>query len=266
MISANVTRAPTSIVRTRSWPDYRYRYRAVKLADGRFDVRRDVVEQAEAGKFALVVPFRIALKDPSAVAPTRKEQRRVESLGYNAILSGFTLLTGEVTEFVVPSEYEPTKVWLDQDAIVFGIFSDESRSPKRTLYNEGLDALAAGVCRERDCRPSFLGYHGFPATICASPNSAIVHGIPDGYTLRNGDVISIDAGAIYEGWHGDAAFTMTVGDVPDEVKELLEVTEQALWNGLRLARHGNRLGDPLFGDGDRLGEHGNRANRFRNGK
>ena len=106
-----------------------------------------------------------------------------------------------------------------------------------------LDALAAEVAREHGCRPSFLGYHGFPATICTSPNSAIVHGIPDGYTLRNGDVISIDAGAIYEGWHGDAAFTMTIGDVPDEVKKLIEVTEQALWNGLRLAQHGNRLGD-----------------------
>ena len=106
-----------------------------------------------------------------------------------------------------------------------------------------LDALAADVLRERGCRPSFLGYHGFPATICASPNSAIVHGIPDGYTLRNGDIISIDAGAIYEGWHGDAAFTMAIGDVPDDVRRLLVVTEEALWNGLRMARPGNRLGD-----------------------
>ena len=106
-----------------------------------------------------------------------------------------------------------------------------------------LDAVAAEVLRERGCRPSFLGYHGFPATICASPNSAIVHGIPDGYTLRNGDIISIDAGAIYEGWHGDAAFTMAVGDVPDDVQRLLVVTEEALWNGLRMARPGNRLGD-----------------------
>lgn len=106
-----------------------------------------------------------------------------------------------------------------------------------------LDATAAAVVREHGCRPSFLGYHGFPATICASPNSAIVHGIPDGYTLRNGDIISIDAGAIYEGWHGDAAFTMAIGDVPEEVRRLLVVTEEALWNGLRMARHGNRLGD-----------------------
>jgi methionyl aminopeptidase len=106
-----------------------------------------------------------------------------------------------------------------------------------------LDAIASEVVRERGCRPSFLGYHGFPATICASPNSAIVHGIPDGYTLRNGDIISIDAGAIYEGWHGDAAFTMAIGEVPDEVRRLLVVTEEALWNGMRMARPGNRLGD-----------------------
>ena len=106
-----------------------------------------------------------------------------------------------------------------------------------------LDGVAADVTRAHDCRPSFLGYHGFPATICTSPNSAIVHGIPDDYALRNGDVISIDAGAIYEGWHGDAAFTVPVGDVPGAVQKLLDVTEEALWNGLRQAQVGKRLGD-----------------------
>ncbi len=111
------------------------------------------------------------------------------------------------------------------------------------VTTEQLDAVAADVIRKHDCRPSFLGYHGFPKTICTSPNSAIVHGIPDDYTLRDGDVISIDAGAIYEGWHGDAAFTVPVGEVADEVQKLLDVTEEALWNGLRQARLGKRLGD-----------------------
>ncbi len=106
-----------------------------------------------------------------------------------------------------------------------------------------LDAVAAGVIRDHGCRPSFLGYHGYPATICASPNSAIVHGIPDGYRLRDGDILSIDAGAVYEGWHGDAAFTMAIGEVAPEVATLLEVTEEALWNGIAQARVGNRLGD-----------------------
>lgn len=106
-----------------------------------------------------------------------------------------------------------------------------------------LDVVAADVTRDHGCRPSFLGYHGFPATICASPNSAIVHGIPDDYTLREGDVISIDSGAIFEGWHGDAAFTVGVGAIPDSVQKLLDVTEEALWKGLRQARVGKRLGD-----------------------
>jgi methionyl aminopeptidase len=106
-----------------------------------------------------------------------------------------------------------------------------------------LDRIAAEVLRGHGCRPSFLGYHGFPATICASPNEQIVHGIPDGYKLVEGDVLSIDAGAIYEGWHGDAAFTMAIGEVPDGVARLIEVTEAALWEGLKRARPGNRLGD-----------------------
>ena len=106
-----------------------------------------------------------------------------------------------------------------------------------------LDGISARVIRDHGCRPSFLGYHGFPATICASPNHVIVHGIPDGYRLKDGDVLSIDAGAIYEGWHGDAAFTVAVGEVPPTVQQLLDVTEQALWNGAAQSRAGNRLGD-----------------------
>lgn len=110
-----------------------------------------------------------------------------------------------------------------------------------------LDGLAREVLAAHDCRSSFLGYGGpnnpFPGVLCTSPNSVIVHGIPDDYTLEDGDIISIDAGAIYDGWHGDAAFTMAIGNVPDEVSNLLEVTERALWKGIEQARAGNRLGD-----------------------
>lgn len=106
-----------------------------------------------------------------------------------------------------------------------------------------LDAIAHQVIRDAECRPSFLGYHGFPAAICTSPNSVIVHGIPDGYRLRDGDILSIDAGAIHDGWHGDAAFTMAIGDVSDEATQLIEVTEKGLWAGIAAARPGNRLGD-----------------------
>jgi methionyl aminopeptidase len=110
-----------------------------------------------------------------------------------------------------------------------------------------LDAIAREVLKEWDCTSSFLGYgspqHPFPGVICTSPNSVIVHGIPGDYVLADGDIISIDAGAIYEGWHGDAAYTMAIGDVSDEVANLLAVTERALWAGLEQAVHGNRLGD-----------------------
>lgn len=110
-----------------------------------------------------------------------------------------------------------------------------------------LDAAAREVLAEHGCRSSFLGYGGpsnpFPGVLCTSPNSAIVHGIPGDYVLTDGDIVSIDAGAIYEGWHGDAAFTMAIGDVPDEVRNLLEVTEKALWAGIDMAVAGNRLGD-----------------------
>ncbi|MEN8041770.1 MAG: M24 family metallopeptidase, partial [Actinomycetota bacterium] len=109
-----------------------------------------------------------------------------------------------------------------------------------------LDEAARKVLEERGCRSSFLGYGGpsnpFPGVICTSPNSVIVHGIPGDHVLRDGDIVSIDAGAIYEGWHGDAAFTMAIGEVSDEVQKLLDVTERALWAGLEQAKAGNRLG------------------------
>ncbi len=110
-----------------------------------------------------------------------------------------------------------------------------------------LDQAARSLITEWGCRSSFLGYgepeNPFSGVLCTSPNSVIVHGIPGDYALKNGDIISIDAGAIYEGWHGDAAFTMAIGDVPDEVQLLLDVTERALWAGITQAVAGNRLGD-----------------------
>ena len=115
------------------------------------------------------------------------------------------------------------------------------------VTTKGLDQAAQMVLEEWGCRSSFLGYGGpdnpFPGVLCTSPNSAIVHGIPGDYVLKDGDIISIDAGAIYEGWHGDAAFTMAIGEVPDEVQLLLDVTEKALWAGVEQAVAGNRLGD-----------------------
>lgn len=106
-----------------------------------------------------------------------------------------------------------------------------------------LDQVAAAVIRSRGCKPSFLGYQGFPASICTSPNEVIVHGIPDGYRLRSGDILSIDAGAVYEGYHGDAALTVGIGAIDEEAARLLAVTRRALWAGIDQVRVGGRLGD-----------------------
>jgi methionyl aminopeptidase len=106
-----------------------------------------------------------------------------------------------------------------------------------------LDAAAREVLERRGATSNFLGYHGFPAVICTSPNDMIVHGIPGDYRLKEGDILSIDCGAIVEGYHGDAAFTMAIGEVPPAARRLIEVTERSLWAGIEQLRKGNRLHD-----------------------
>ncbi|MDQ6784172.1 MAG: type I methionyl aminopeptidase [Actinomycetota bacterium] len=106
-----------------------------------------------------------------------------------------------------------------------------------------LDQVARAVLERRSARSNFLGYHGFPAVICASPNAMIVHGIPGSYRLDDGDIISIDCGAIVEGYHGDAAFTVGVGAISADAEKLLAVTEESLWAGIAQMIDGNRLHD-----------------------
>lgn len=121
-------------------------------------------------------------------------------------------------------------------------------SVKPGVSTRDLDAIAEKAIRDRGGIPSFLGYTAggpkpFPATICASPNHVVVHGIPDDVPLKDGDIVSLDMGMIYAGYHSDHAFTMPVGDVSPEVQHLLEVTEQALFKGIAAATAGNRIGD-----------------------
>jgi methionyl aminopeptidase len=125
-----------------------------------------------------------------------------------------------------------------------------------------LDAIAAGVIREAGAAPSFLGYHGFPATICVCINDEIVHGIPrPGRRLRAGDVVSIDCGAIVSGWHADAALTVPVGTVTAEMGRLLATCELALWHGLAAARAGAQLGDVSHAV-ERCARAGGRAGKY----
>jgi methionyl aminopeptidase len=106
-----------------------------------------------------------------------------------------------------------------------------------------LDAIAEDNIRSSGATPSFKGYHGFPGSICTSVNDEVVHGIPGDRVLAEGDVISVDCGAIVDGWHGDAAITVAVGAVPAETAELMRVTEEAMWRGIAAARLGGRVTD-----------------------
>ena len=107
-----------------------------------------------------------------------------------------------------------------------------------------LDRVGREVIDRNGARSNFLGYHGFPAVICTSPNSMIVHSIPsDTCILKEGDIISVDCGAIIQGYHGDAAFTMGVGAITDEAEKLIRVTEDSLWAGIAAMVEGNRISD-----------------------
>ena len=107
-----------------------------------------------------------------------------------------------------------------------------------------IDAVAREVLDRRGARSNFLGYHGFPAVVCTSPNDVIVHGIPsDAVVLEEGDILSIDCGAIIEGWHADAAITVPIGAVDDESKRLIEVTRRSLEAAIGEVVDGHRLGD-----------------------
>jgi methionyl aminopeptidase len=118
-----------------------------------------------------------------------------------------------------------------------------TKAAKPGVTTAELDAVAREVIERRGARSNFLNYHGFPAVICASPNDVIVHGIPGQYRLEEGDILSIDAGAIIEGWHADAAVTIPVGDVDDEARRLLDVTRRSLEAAITNALPGKHLGD-----------------------
>ncbi len=114
---------------------------------------------------------------------------------------------------------------------------------KPGITTKELDKLAEKFIRSKGCTPSFKGYEGFPSTLCTSINQEVVHGIPSNRKLKNGDIISIDIGACYKGYHGDSAWTYQVGDVSDDAKYLMEHTEKSLFVGLNEVKAGNHVGD-----------------------
>ena len=126
--------------------------------------------------------------------------------------------------------------------IVFETLKEVERHIKAGITTKELDQIAKKYILSQGAKPSFLGYNGYPASICASVNEVVIHGIPSNKELKDGDIISIDVGAVKDGYHGDAARTFAVGEVSPEAKRLIDVTKQSFFEGLKFARHGERLG------------------------
>ena len=115
---------------------------------------------------------------------------------------------------------------------------------KEGMTTKALDKIAYDYITKCGAKPSFLGYDGFPASICTSINEQVVHGIPsDKVVIKEGDIVSVDCGSIYKGFNGDAARTFMIGKVDDKVKKLVEVTQQSFFEGVKILKEGVRLGD-----------------------
>lgn len=127
--------------------------------------------------------------------------------------------------------------------IVALVLSEMKNAVQPGITTKELDAIAEKLIRKAGATPSFKGYNGFPASICVSVNEELVHGIPSGRRLNNGDIVTVDVGAQYKGYHGDAANTYAVGVITPEAQNLLDVTEASLYEGIKMAVIGNRLSD-----------------------
>ena len=117
---------------------------------------------------------------------------------------------------------------------------------KPGIETKVLDQLAEEFIRDNGGTPAFKGYSGFPSTLCISINEQVVHGIPGNYQIREGDVVSVDCGAVIDGYYGDYAYTFIVGEVSPDVRKLVEVTKESLYKGIEVAIAGNRTGDIGF--------------------
>ena len=114
---------------------------------------------------------------------------------------------------------------------------------KPGMTTSALDAISAAHIKRSGATPNFLNYHGFPATICVSINDEIVHGIPGPRIINEGDVVSIDCGAIIDGWHGDAAFSIGIGNVDPADQKLMDVCQESMWVGIAAGKNGAKLSD-----------------------
>ncbi len=138
---------------------------------------------------------------------------------------------------------EEVELLRENNLLVSATLAEVGRHIKPGVTTLELDRIAEDFIRSHGAVPGFLGYGGFPNTLCVSVNENVVHGIPSNYALKEGDIVSVDCGTIMKGFYGDSAYTFCVGEVAPEVKQLLEVTKEALYKGVEQAVAGNRVGD-----------------------
>ena len=128
--------------------------------------------------------------------------------------------------------------------ILAKVHEELGKAIKPGISTKDIDILAEKLIRSYDCVPNFLHYNGYPASVCVSVNEEVVHGIPNkNRILKDGDIVSLDCGCIYKGYHSDAARTYAVGSISKEVQQLLDVTKQAFFEGIKMAKAGNHLYD-----------------------
>lgn len=144
---------------------------------------------------------------------------------------------------IIPKTSEEIELMRESALVVsktLGMLASEVKPGVTSLY---LDKLAEDFIREQGAIPGFLGLYDFPNTLCMSPNAQVVHGIPNETVYKEGDIISIDCGAIKNGYYGDHAYTFAIGEIAPEVEKLLAVTKESLYVGIREFKIGNRVGD-----------------------
>ena len=132
-------------------------------------------------------------------------------------------------------------------ALLYEVLQKLREAVKPGMSTAALDVYAEQLIRKNHAIPSFLGYGGYPATLCTSIDDEVVHGIPsEKVILKEGSIISIDCGLVLDGWQADSAFTIGIGEISAEAQRLIDITEQCFWKGVRQAVAGNRVGE-LFG-------------------
>jgi len=144
---------------------------------------------------------------------------------------------------VIIKTEEEIELLRKSNLIVSGTLAEIASMMKPGITTKQIDKRAEEFIIDNGGVPGFKGYRGFPATLCISVNDMVVHGIPSSYVLKDGDIVSVDCGVYMNGFHGDSAYTFTLGEVETRVAELLKATKDALYKGIEKAVEGNRIGD-----------------------